>query len=215
MSVIDLHKDVIEELAFDPSVEEKNISVGVNNGVVTLSGHVSSYAEKIAAERAVKRVSGVQGVAEELKIDLPSFHIRNDTDLARSAVEAIRWNASIPIDAIVVKVEHGWATLTGKVDWQFQREAARLAIASIAGMLGVTNQITLNERVVVGDISSKIGESFRRNSEIDASQIKVKNSGGRVTLTGPVHSWTERDDAEMAAYSVSGVFEGDNLTTVS
>ena len=215
MSVINLHKDIIEELAFDPSVEAKNISVGVDNGVVTLSGHVSSYAEKIAAERAVKRVSGVQGVAEELKIDLPSFHIRNDTDLARSAVEAIRWNARIPMDSVVVKVERGWATLTGKVDWQYQREAARIAIASIAGMLGVTNQIMLNERVVAGNVDERIRESFLRNSEIDASQIKIKTSGGKVTLTGPVHSWTEREDAETAAYSVSGVLEVDNLTVIS
>lgn len=211
----DLHEDVVEELAFDPSIDERAIAVAVSGGVVTLTGSVKSYAQKLSAERAVKRVRGVHGIAEELTIDLPEFHLRNDADLAKSALDALRWNANLPVDSVVVKVEGGWVTLTGTVDWQYQREAARLAVVSLAGVRGVSNDIAIRQRVATSDIKAKIRDSFRRNAEFDANKIEIETSDSTVTLRGPVHSWMEREDAARAAYSVSGVSDVRNLTTVS
>ena len=211
----DLHEDVLEELAFDPSIDERKIGIGVKDGVVTLSGTVPSYAQKLEAERIVKRISGVHGIVEQLKIDLPSMHRRNDADLATAAVDALRWNASVPKDAVFVKVENGWITLSGTVDWQYQREAARLAIASLVGVAGITNSLELRGRVSVGDIKTEIKKSFVRHSESDAEGIAVETHDGTVTLRGPVHSWMERDDATLAAYSVPGVTNVKNLLTVS
>src|SRR5665213_4290170 len=153
-SNIDLNKDVVAELAFDPSIDEQDIAVAVSDGVVTLTGSVKSYSQKIAAERAVKRVRGVHGIAEELTIDLPAFHLRNDADLAKSALSALLWNANVPADSVLVKVEGGWVTLTGTVEWQYQRDAARLAVASLAGVRGVSNDIVLNRRVIAGDVQA-------------------------------------------------------------
>jgi osmotically-inducible protein OsmY len=188
----------------------------VSGGVVTLTGSVKSYAQELAAERAVKRVLGVHGLAEELTIDLPAFHRRNDSDLAKSALDALRWNANVPVDSVVVKVEAGWVTLSGTVEWQYQREAARLAVASLAGVRGVSNDVTLRKRATSRDVQTKIHDSFLRHAEIDADRIQIESSAnGTVTLRGSVHSWTEREDAVSAAYSVPGVLDVENLTTVS
>src|SRR5665213_131381 len=200
-SNIDLNKDVVAELAFDPSIDEQDIAVAVSDGVVTLTGSVKSYSQKIAAERAVKRVRGVHGIAEELTIDLPAFHLRNDADLAKSALSALLWNANVPADSVLVKVEGGWVTLTGTVEWQYQREAARLAVATLAGVRGVSNNVALRQRVVARDVQAQIRDSFQRNAEFDANQIQIETSDGTVTLRGPVRSWTEREDAASAAYS--------------
>lgn len=212
---MDLQKDVIEELAFDPSFDERDIAVAVSDGVVTLTGTVKSYAQKLAVEKAVKRVRGVHGIAEELTIELPALHKRNDVDLAKYALDALRWNANLPENSVLVKVEAGWITLTGTVDWQYQREAARLAVATLAGVRGVSNDIVLHPRVAAIDVKIKIRDSFMRNAEIDANRIQIETSAGNVTLRGAVHSWTEHDNAAMAAYSISGVANVKNLTTVS
>lgn len=214
-SGLDLHKEVLEELAFDPSFDERGIAVAVNDGVVTLTGIVKSYTQKLAAEKAVKRVRGVHGIAEELLVELPMLHKRDDVDLAKYAIDALRWNANLAVDSVVVKVEAGWITLTGTVDWQYQREAARLAVAPLAGVRGVTNDVTIRQRIVVGDVRVQIRDSFKRSADIDADRVQIEATGGTVTLRGPVHSWTERDDATVAAYSISGVANVRNLLTVS
>ncbi len=214
-SNIDLNKDVLEELAFDPSIDERNIAVAVSDGVVTLTGSVKSYGQKLAAERAVKRVRGVHGIAEELTIDLPALHVRNDADLVKSALDALRSNANVPTDSVLVKAEGGWVTLTGTVEWEYQRDAARLTVASLAGVRNVSNNITLRPRVVARDVQAQIRDSFRRGAEFDANRIQIETSDGTVTLRGPVHSWTEREDAAMAAYSIPGVADVKNLMTVS
>ena len=211
----DLHKDVLEELAFEPSIDERKIGIAIKDGVVTLSGTVPSYAQKLAAEKTVKRVSGVHGIVEDLKIDLPMLHRRNDSDIASAAVDALRWNTSIPKDAVIVKVEAAWITLSGKVDWQFQREAARLTIGALAGVSGVSDEIELRGRPSSADVKAEIRKSFIRHSEMDAARIVVESLDGTVTLRGPVHSWAERDDATTAAYSIPGVTHVKNLTTVS
>jgi len=211
----DLHKDVVEELAFDPSVDEREIAVSVHDGVVTLTGTVHDYLQKIAAEKAVKRVRGVHGIAEELTVDLPARHKRSDVDLGGYAAEAVRWNATLAADSVNVIVEAGWITLTGTVDWRYQLEAARLAVAPLAGVCGITNDIAIRKRVVVGDIRNQIHDWLKRSADLDAGRVHVEATGGTVTLRGPVHSWTERDDATVAAYSIAGVAEVRNLMTVS
>jgi osmotically-inducible protein OsmY len=214
-NAVDLAKDVVEELAVDPSVDASDIAVSVRGDVVTLRGFVRSYSQKLAAEKATKRVHGVHGIAEELTIELPVFHQRGDADLVKTALDTLRANASIPIDSVLVKAESGWVTLTGTVEWQYQREAAWLAVGSLAGVVGVTNDILLAKRVVTGDVAAKIRDSFRRSAEIDANGIKVELSEGTVTLRGTVHSWTERDDAMTAAFAIPGVWDVRNLTTIA
>ena len=210
-----LHKDIVDELAFDPKIKERNIAVGVSDGIVTLTGTVESYTQKLDAERAVKRVSGVHGIAEELTVELPLLHQRNDADLAKSSVEALLWNGNVPPESVIVKVEHGWVTLTGIVDWQYQREGARYAIAWLAGVRGISNDISLRHRVIASDVQTKIHDSFRRSAEIDANKINIETFAGTVTLRGAVHSWTERADAASAAYSIPGVIDVKNYTTVT
>lgn len=223
-SDLQLQEDVAEELAFDPSVDATEIAVAAKGGVVTLSGTVGSYAERLAAERAAKRVAGVIAIAEGLRIELRTFHERTDVEIAAAAVSILRWDVTIPPQAISVKVETGWVTLEGRVDWQFQRENAERAVAHLAGVKGVTNLIGVTPRpqqrapelaVTGADVKQKIRRSFERSAEIDAGRIAVETSNGTVTLRGTVHSWFERDEVLRAAYSVPGVRRVENLTTVT
>ena len=215
LSDADLHKNVVAELAFDPSVDERNIAIAVRDGVVTLSGTLRVFAQKSAADAAVKRVGGVLGLAENITIDLPELHVRTDTDLALSALEALRWNPLVPQGSVLVKVDAGHVTLTGSVDWQFQRETARAAVASLGGVRGIINDINLRTQETAENITSKIGDSFRRSASIDAARVCVEVRDGIVTLSGTVHSWAEREDAVRAAYSVAGVCDVENLTTIA
>jgi osmotically-inducible protein OsmY len=212
---INLHKHVVEELAFDPSVDERAIAVAVSGDLVTLRGFVKSYSQKAAAEKAVRRVRGVHGIAEELTIELPVFHVRNDADLVRAALDALRWNVNVPNDSVLVAVEAGQITLTGSVEWHHQREAAAEAVASLEGVTGVVNDIRLVQHDVVSDIAAKIHLAFKRSALVDADRIKIELSEGTVTLSGPVHSWAERADAERAAYAIPGVWRVRNLTIIS
>jgi osmotically-inducible protein OsmY len=212
---IDLHRHVVEELAFDPSIDERAIAVAVSGDVVTLRGFVNSYAQKLAAEKAVKRVRGVRGIAEELTIDLPVFHVRNDADLVSAAVAALRWNVNVPNDAVLVSAEAGELTLTGDVEWHHQREAAQHTVASLEGVRAVSNKITLRSLNAVGDVRAKIRSAFARSAQVDADRVTVEMSKDTVTLRGPVHSWAEREDAENAAFSIPGVCNVRNLTIIA
>jgi len=206
-----LQQDILDELDFEPSVDAAHIGVAVRNGVATLSGHVGSYAEKIAAEQAVRRVKGVHGIAQEIKVRYPSDKKTADDEIAARALSILRWNAVVPYDAIQIKVQDGWVTLSGQVDWQFQRQAAESGIRRLSGVAGLSNDITIKPQVEPGDVKRKIEEALKRSAEVEALGIHVSSlGGGRVALEGKVHDWQERDAVKRAAWSAAGVLSVDD-----
>lgn len=210
----DLRQDVIDELAWDTSLDVPGIGVAVHEGAVTLTGHVRSYAEKRAAEKAAKRVQGVDAVANELEVRLPSSLRKDDTDIATAAAEAIRWSTPVP-RTVSATVEHGWLTLEGEVEWAFQRRAAENAVRDLAGVRGITNLVVVKPRAVPKDVRDQIHKAFHRSAQIDADHVTVAVSGSKVTLSGTVRSWSERMEAEHAARAAAGVTEVDNRLRVS
>jgi osmotically-inducible protein OsmY len=210
----ELRQDVVDELAWDTSLDTPGIGVAVHGGAVTLAGHVRSYAEKRAAEKAAKRVHGVIAVANELEVRLPSSLKKDDTDIATAAAAAIRWSAPVP-STVSATVERGWVTLSGEVDWAYQRRSAENAVRDLAGVRGMSNQILVKPRAVPKDVSDQIHKAFHRSAQIDADHISVSVSGGKVTLSGTVRSWSERTEAEHAARAAAGVTEVENKLSVS
>jgi len=210
-----LQASVLEELKWEPGVKATDIGVTVKDGVVTLEGTVDSYAEKWAAERAVKRLPGVRALALELEVKLPGSSERTDADLAQTAENALEWNIALPGERITVTAEKGLLTLEGEVDWQIQKSGAEGAVRYLKGVKGVINKLTVKPKVAPTDVKEKIEAALKRNAILDAQQIKVQADGGKVTLSGSVHSWAERDQAEDAAWAAPGVSTVRDLITVT
>ena len=205
-----LQRDIIDELRWDPSVGAAEIGVAAKNGVVTLSGQVDSFAKKYAAVRAAERVAGVRAIAEELKVVLPGSFKRTDTDLAHVVASTLKWDVQVPDEKVKARVEDGWVWLEGEVDWQYQSGAAERAIRNLTGVKGVTNLLQIRKRASIPDVKQHIESALKRHAELDAKKISIEASDGRVTLKGKVRSWTERQDAELAAWSAPGVTNVDD-----
>ena len=201
----DLKRDLLSELSWDPLVPEARIGVSVNAGVVTLSGHLDTYSEKIAAKRAVERVSGVKAVALELDVVPAGIHQRSDTEIATAVEHVLGWNTSVPQDRVKVTVEKGWITLSGELEWNFQRRAVERMIRPLKGVLGITDNIRLKTLPISVNLSARIQDALTRQAEREARRIDISVDGSVVTLNGHVHSWAERNAAEGVTWSAPGV----------
>lgn len=210
-----LQHDVVEELRWDPQTSKTELGVAVKDGVITLSGTVNSYAQKLAAEHAAERVSGVRAIAEDLNVKINGMAERTDTEIAHSVVNALRWDSRVPDDKITAKVENGWITLTGTAEWKFQSDAAERAVRYILGVRGVSNLIQVRASASASVVKSKIEAALKRSAELDAKRISVEAADGKVTLRGSVRSWTERRDAQNAAWAAPGVRQVEDWLTVS
>jgi osmotically-inducible protein OsmY len=200
-----LQQDVMAELKWEPAVHATQIGVQVKDGVVTLVGEVSSYNEKLNAERAAQRVAGVKALAVEMTVKIGDFGKRTDADIAQSAKNIVNWTSSLPAGAVKVMVESGWLTLSGDVEWQYQRLDAADSVRNLLGVTGVINQITINPTLSAKVVKSDIEAALKRRAMADAQTISVAVKGGDVTLTGTVHSWDERDLATSTAWGSAGV----------
>lgn len=211
---IQLQQDVLAELKWEPSVHAAEIGVEVKDGIVTLAGHVSTYAEKWDAERAAQRVSGVKALAIEMDVRLAGSSKKTDADVARSVENVLHWNSTLPKDGVKVMVEGGWITLSGEVDWEYQRQAAAKAVRYLMGITGVRNQITIKKPTVsLSAVKSDIEAALKRRATANAHKISVEVHGADVTLTGRVDNWSEREAARHSAWGTPGVRNVvDNIT---
>lgn len=202
----DLQSAVMDELSWEPGVTASEIEVSVKDGVVTLTGFVDNYPAKLWAERAVKRLSGVESVADEIKVRPPSSE-RMDTDIARAAENILEWSVNVPNSRIKLTVEDGWITLEGKVDWQFQRLAAEKAVRHLIGVRGISNLVTIEPKPTAADVKAKIEMALERSAKVDAQGIKVELRENKIILNGKVRSLAEREEAERVAWAAPGVFQ--------
>lgn len=210
----ELKHDVANELRWEPMVHETHIGVSVKEGIVTLSGHVPTYAEKHGAEKAAKRVFGVKAVANELDVKLAGAK-QSDEDLARACIGALEANALVPDTKLKVLVENHWVTLEGTVDWQYERNAAENALRYLVGVRGISNNITLAPRATVASVKEKIEAAFKRSAEIDSKRIQVEAKDGKIILRGHVRSWAEKSEAQQAAWAAPGVMFVQNDLSIS
>ena len=200
-----LQGDVIAELKWWPSVNAAHIGVAAEHGVVTLSGQVGHYAEKAKAEEAAKAVYGVKGIANDIVVEPPGSSKRTDQDIAEAVLHALKWSSEVPNDKVTVVVKDGWVKLEGKVDWQYQKDAAARCVHDLMGVKGVTNSLSLKPSAKWIDVTHKIEDAFRRHADLEARRISVHTKDGKVTLAGNVATLSERSEAGMAAWSAPGV----------
>lgn len=210
MNDLELRRTVLDELEFQPHIDAAAIGVTVNNGLVCLTGHVRTYAEKIAAERAVKSVKGVKAVAEEIQVHVPGDLDIDDEAIASRCMDVIRWNSALPEERIQIKVQQGWVTLEGEVDWQYQRQAAQDAVRKLAGVVEINNMLVVRPAATPEGIKELLEAALARNAELDARRIRVTVEGKTVKLEGHVHLWLERKAAQNAAWAIPGVAHVEN-----
>jgi osmotically-inducible protein OsmY len=215
MSDKTLRQAVMDELEWEPSIGAQHIGVAVEDGVVTLTGHVGNYIERLAAEKAVKRVKGVRAIAEEIEVRFPSDKKTSDDQIARRALDVIAWDSTIPKDKIQIKVQNGFVTLTGEVDWFYQRDDAEAAVRKLTGVKGLSNEIKVKPQVRGTDIKQRIETALKRNAEVEADAIKVTVQDGRVILDGKVKAWYERELAERTAWSAPGVISVEDRISIN
>ncbi|MFD0737886.1 BON domain-containing protein [Lysobacter koreensis] len=202
----ELRQNVIDELDFEPSIDAADIGVAAEHGVVTLTGYVPNYAQKTAAERAAWRVKGVKGIAQEIQVRFPGDSRQDDGEIAQRALNVLAWNVVVPKDSVHVKVQDGWVTLSGQLDWNFQREAAMADVRKLAGVSGVVNDMTLKPSVQAGDVKQRITDALKRHAEVEASHIQISvRDGGTVDIEGGVDNWDERQAVMRAVWSAPGV----------
>ncbi len=215
MSDEHLQKSVLAELHWEPSVTAGHIGVSAEQGVVTLTGHVSSYIEKLAAEKAAGRVKGVKAVVEDIEVRLPAHHIRGDDEIASAAIERLDQDVSVPDNAILVRVENGFVTLSGEVDWHYQRDHALEDIRRLPGVIGISNQVTIRPKVNVASLSDDITHALHRSWFFDPRLVTVTAQGGTVTLAGTVHTPHDRQIAAATAWAASGVTDVHNEIVIA
>ena len=213
----ELQRDVMDELKWEPSIKAAEIGVGVTDGVVTLSGYVDSFWKKWAAERATARVFGVKAVAEKIQVRLPGSLKRSDEDIARAASDALEWNVAVPHGRVKVQVQDGQVTLSGDVDWRYQKVAAEETVRYLAGVVLVNNLISIKPVIKTPepDVKNKIENALQRNVLLDVRRIRVENRHGKVVLRGSVRSWAEKEEAERVVWKALGVSEVDNNIKIS
>jgi osmotically-inducible protein OsmY len=210
-----IQQDVFAELKWDARVLPNEIGVAVKKGIVTLTGWVDSYMKRWAAEDAAHRVRGVIAVVNDIEVRLPTSAERTDPDIAAAAIHALKWDALLPIDKIKVTVTKGWVRLEGEVDWQYQKGEAERVVSRLAGVKGVNNLITVKPTVTPSGVKKMIEEALVRSVKTDAERITVEVQGSKVILKGTVRSWTEREEAERAAWQAPGITEVSNRIVIS
>ena len=201
----EVKRDVLAELNWTPAVNATDIGVEVKDGIVTLSGHLASYAEKWEAERAAQRVSGVKALAIEMDVTLPGSSKRSDSDIARAVENALEWTVNWPKDCVKVMVEGGWITLSGELTWDYQRQAVARAVRYLLGVTGVSNQIVIKPAISSSRVKSDIEDALKRQAIAEAKGIRVDVQGKEVTLSGTAHNWAERARINRAAWGTTGV----------
>ncbi len=205
MSDSSLRQSILDELEFEPSIDANDIGVAVEDGIVTLSGHVPNFSQKQAVERVVARVKGVRGIAEEIEVRYPGGSGIADDEIARRVLDTLKWSTQVPDGKVQVTVQKGWVTLSGKLDWNYQKVGAANAIGDLNGVTGVTNKITIRPQVTSLDVRKRIEEALKRSAEVEARDITIDVAADKVTLKGRVKTWNERWLVEDTAWATPGV----------
>ncbi|MCF6405337.1 BON domain-containing protein [Chitinophaga filiformis] len=204
---LQLQQDVMDELVWDPSLEAAEVGVSVHDGVVTLSGTVNSYTKKTAAEKAAKRVKDVKAVAMDIEVHFLNGESKSDTDIAHAGLNAFSWSTVVPKDSVTLKVEDGWITLDGEVEWQYQKQAAENLVKDLQGVKGVTNLIRLRPALTRSIVKDNIKKALERSADVEADAISIITEGHNIILRGKVRSWGERNEIEKAVWATPGVVD--------
>lgn len=211
----ELQERVLKALEFEPSIDAAQIGVSAHKGIITLRGSVPTFYQKTSAERAAAHVFGVQAVANDIEVQPNSETRRTDTAIAEAAVNALSWDSAVPPKSVSLTIRDGWVTLTGNVEWRYQRDAAEYTVRRLYGVKGVTNSILVKPRVHIADVKTRIEDAFKRSAEVDAQHVRVEARDGQIVLSGTVRSLSERREAERAAWSAPGVTLVDDRIAVA